>query len=130
MKVDLTGDTDFADAVRLGVREAMTSPVFVQAMLSEAMTRFVWLTCQQVAQMCGDRSPETIRRWAKRNRIEVSTAFGAREPLYSLRSVQAALEARAIRERRPPPAPVTPTPPRAPRAGAPVPLRTVGRLAS
>ena len=130
MKVDLTGDTDFAAAVCLGVREAMQSPEFLAALFSEAMVRCVWLTCQQVAQMCGDRSPETIRRWAKSHRIEVSTAFGEREPLYSLRSVQAALEARAIRERKPPAAkPVKPAArPNGHRATAPEPLRTVGRL--
>ena len=128
MNLDLSDDPAFAEAVKAGVREAMTSPVFLQALLSEAMTQLVWLTRQQVCAMCGDRSPRTVERWARKNRVEVSTSFGEREPLYSLRSVQAALKSRSIRERKPAAPPVTAKPTTSHRVTTPAPLRTVGRL--
>ena len=116
MKLDLSDDPAFAEAVKAGVREAMTSPVFLQALLSEAMTQLVWLTRQQVCAMCGGRSERTVERWAKKRRIEVSTSFGDREPLYSLRGVQAALKTGAVREKQArvvkAKAPVTNRPPR------------------
>lgn len=130
MKVDLTDDADFAAAVQAGVKAAFLDPEFRRALVNDVVAGFVWLTRQQVGELLGGKTDKTVKRWAQKRAITVSTAMGETEPLYLLQSVQEAMLGRAIRAKRQPAAP-KPAKQEKPLAGRGVePLRTVGRLNS
>ena len=102
MKVSFAKDNDFAAAVRAGVRDALLDPGFRAALcehVAETAAKYVWLTRKEVADMLGGRNEKTVARWAKKNLLKVNDKLGVKEPLYSLASVQEALESGAIRAR-------------------------------
>ena len=127
MTIDLASDPAFAKAVAEGVRAAFLDPEFRRALVNDVVAGFVWLTRTQVAEIYG-KTPQTIKKWAEKNKITVSTAMGETEPLYLLQSLQEAMQSGAIRARKASPKSVQPAVEVAASPRGIQPLRSVGRL--
>lgn len=100
MPLTLSMDEQLAAAVVEGVRQTLRDPAFVRLVVEQLAGEVCYLTAGQLSKLLG-RSPRTVARWLKANKISVTGALGPKDPRVKFSAVQAALDAGTVRAAKP-----------------------------